>query len=126
MTTELTIRDEDDKKQEAIDRALAGSKKCEAEMFRLDCCKLDVAHEWGDLLVPLTTFMSNREITNLLNRAGFKISHGTVDDYLYVSIQWDRIVALVKDKPKRPGYKTAVKLARDQAKLLTYVPPDDG
>src|ERR1700678_1709973 len=122
MTTELTIREDDHKQQAAIDKALAGSKKCQAEMVRLDCCKLDVAHEWGDLLVPLTTFMSNREITNLLNRAGCEISHGTVDDYLYVSIHWDRIVAPLKEKVNQTGYKRAVKLAREQAKLLTYVP----
>ena len=125
MTNPL-IHDPD---QEIIRNALVGCKKAHDKMFRLDCCKLLVAKEYGECLLPLKQIdwlMSNREITKLLNQADIEISHTTVDDYIYVATYWDQIVAALGEKLYQTGYKRAIKIAREQAKLLTYVPTNDG
>ena len=118
-----------DLNQAAIDKALAVFKNAHIEFLKLDYRKLFVAKEVGEALLPLLNIPdldSNRAITRLLIRAGYSISTRTVDDYIFVATFWDDIVKAVGDKLEQIGYKKAIQMVREQAKLLTYVRQDDG
>ena len=119
-----------DPTQALIDNALAVFKNTENELLKIDYYKLLIAKKRGSAVVSLKKIPgleSNRAVTRLLNRAKFKVSTRTVDDYVFVDTFWDDIVKVVgPDNLKYTGYKRAIQLVREQAKLLTYVPPDDG
>jgi hypothetical protein len=115
--------------QEAIKNALAVFKDAQIELLRLDYRKLFIAKKVGEALVPLLEIPdldSNRAITRLLHRAGYQVSTRTVDDYIFVATHWDDIVKAVGDQLEQTGYKKAIRMAREQAKLLTSVPTSDG
>jgi thiol-disulfide isomerase/thioredoxin len=118
-----------DPNQATIDNALAVFKNAQVELLKLDYRKLFVAKEVGEALLPLLNVPdldSNRAITGLLHRAGYKVSARTVDNYIFVATYWNDIVKAVGDKLEQIGYKKAIQMVREQAKLLTYVPTDDG